>query len=181
MYKLITILILLALSGCNATKNDEDEYLTIPQPLPGHDWKSHSKEINNMRQTNWVSNKENGHMKLLIHFGQGGASASGTALTDEYQAKKACNVFNSRTLFEGEDNGFDTSLSTSSCKLNNREFVILVKHISGYDSFYSVFRRWEGTVTEDELNNWVSYFKKIKLCKPGWVAHPCPKGFKEKT
>jgi len=174
MYKIILLLIILCASLFVTAHADESEQLIIPDNNPFIKWKMAEKKSEKVDMYRWIADNPREFMQLVIYRNNKGASASGTIISNDEAVKEKCDSYDSKMLFNGKQNGFDTALSKSVCKTGGKTVTLLTKNISGYSSFYSVFKRWEKEAGDDEFKLWNEYFKKIILCKDGMAAHPCP-------
>jgi len=100
--------------------------------------------------------------------------------------KKTCDKFAEHDTFDGNENGYPTSVKMMICYDNpvtSKGQVTLVKSIRGDERFYVITRaaRTEPIASDKDtplppkqMAEWSLYLRAISVCDPKRADHPCP-------
>lgn len=89
----------------------------------------------------------------------------------------ACNDGNVMPITKGEENGYQFSIWIQTCPLNkstgNPEKTWF-KAIKGNDSFYVVQKAFRFDPSNEQVVQWMKYFRSIMVCDSRLPDRPCP-------
>ncbi|OPY15131.1 MAG: hypothetical protein A4E70_00831 [Syntrophus sp. PtaU1.Bin005] len=82
---------------------------------------------------------------------------------------------------KGKENGYPFVLWLSVCPLNpstGKPEYTWFKAIQGNDSFYVVQKAFKFNPSEEQITQWMTYFRSIRVCDSRLKDRPCPKVMK---
>lgn len=89
-----------------------------------------------------------------------------------------CKGGESASVARGEENGYGIFIWLQKCPLNRstgRPEITWFKAIKGNDSFYLVQKAFRFEPTNEQIAQWMQYFRTIKVCDTRLADRPCPK------
>lgn len=90
----------------------------------------------------------------------------------------ACKDSSIAPITNGEENGYAFSLWLQVCPINQatgKPEKTWLKAIKGNDSFYVVQKAFKFNPSEQQIVEWMQYFRSIMVCDTRHAEHPCPK------
>jgi hypothetical protein len=90
----------------------------------------------------------------------------------------ACKDGEVAPITNGEENGYAFSLWVQVCPLNpstGKPEKTWFKAIKGNDSFYLVQKAFKFDPTEDQMRQWMQYFRSVLVCDSRLSERSCPK------
>lgn len=197
---LVSILLLLPLSGCNQPADGSADSAESAERPPGEQllaappqgWKNvFSSENPGLQMAEFIpQDQDNGSWTQKITF----ESLKGQPVPDPIEFLQAlsvdqrgtCEGFESYSTFSGFENGYPTSVQLLICarsKIIDQSQVTMIKVIQGNENFYTISRAQRGpalsedsqALTETEVAGWSLYLRAISVCDPGQPeTHACP-------
>ncbi len=89
----------------------------------------------------------------------------------------ACKNSNSVPVTDGKENGYAFSIWMQTCPLNRvtgKPENTWFKAIKGNDSFYVVQKAFKSEPSNEQIVQWMKYFRTIMVCDTRGNKHPCP-------
>ena len=89
----------------------------------------------------------------------------------------ACKGGEIAPITKGEENGYPFSIWLQACPLNpstGKPEKTWFKAIKGNDSFYVVQKAFKFDPSNDQVIQWMQYFRSIKVCDTRLADRPCP-------
>jgi len=141
------------------------ENLLQPMPLPEDQWTATQSTEGKMEMVTWTKADGGDRVKTIVMLGSGGYPVGHFMDVNFKGGRESCKSFESKVLDESPINGFGRALWLGNCTQPDGAMVAaLWLYISGKDSSYALFRQWNGTPTAAALDQWVAYFKAVKVC-----------------
>lgn len=82
------------------------------------------------------------------------------------------------SVTKGEENGYPFSIWIQSCPLNQstgKPEKTWFKAIKGNDSFYVVQKAFKFDPSNEQVTQWMKYFRSVMVCDTRLTDRPCPK------
>lgn len=86
--------------------------------------------------------------------------------------KATCEDAGEQLIKSGEENGYPFTFWLLTCRAQQSEFTWF-KAIKGNDSFYLVQKAWKWEPTEEEIKQWMPYFRSVTVCDSRLPAQGC--------
>lgn len=102
---------------------------------------------------------------------------------EEFQASMAerwlavCKGGEVASIRKGEENGYDFSIWLQDCPQNpstGKREITWFKAIKGNDSFYVVQKAFKFDPSQDQVTQWMRYFRSVIVCDTRLADRPCP-------
>ena len=151
------------------------ENLLQSLPLPQDGWSTYARKDENDTIRIWARNRKNDQLITAKSLGRSKKDLLGVKRQDANLGIENCEYFSTEREYRSVENGYDTLTWFTRCKTRpGMEIYVLHKALLGKDLFYHLKRIWKGTYDESQLDQWLKYFKTIKLCDTRSNATPCP-------
>lgn len=107
-----------------------------------------------------------------------------SATPEQFQASvakswlAACKGGEAAPITKGEENGYAFSIWLQTCPLNpstGKPEKTWFKAIKGNDSFYVVQKAFKFDPSEDQVTQWMRYFRSVMVCDSRAADRACPK------
>jgi hypothetical protein len=143
----------------------DGENLLQPLPLPEGKWFATPSTQGRDEIVDWRKGDSDDRVRTVILRGRGGYPATRFREINYKAGHESCATFNGRVLDDSPVNGYGRSLWVGDCtQADGSSVTALWVFITGKDSSYFLFRQWHGVPDAAAMDQWVGYFKQIKVC-----------------
>ena len=151
------------------------ENLLQQLPLPEGQWFAIQSKQGRDEIVDWKKANDPNHARTVILRGQGGYPPDRFREINYQGGSESCSSFKGTVLDETPVNGYDRTIWVGDCvKVDGVATTTLWLFISGRDSSYYLFRQWLGTPEPNSMEQWLDYFKDIRVCDTrGRRKAPC--------
>ena len=144
---------------------NKGENLLQRLPLPEGNWFAIESKQGRDEIVDWKKADDPNHARTVILRGQGGYPPEKFREINYRGGRESCSSFKGTVLDETPVNGYDRAIWVGDCvRADGVATSTLWLFISGKDSSYFLFRQWQGTPEPDSMEQWLAYFKSVKVC-----------------
>ncbi len=153
------------LSFATAGDLHDGENLLQPLPLPDGVWLATQAMQGRDEIVDWRKKDTNDRARTAILHRQGSYPVARFREINYKGGRESCAAFNGRIIDEAPINGYERNIWVGDCtQADGSSITALWLFISGKDSSYFLFRQWHGVPDAAAMDQWVAYFRSVKVC-----------------